>query len=564
MMMASRQDPDRDSAPSRRAEGTAFRGGIILFASSVAIGVCLRAIQYFASTSLWLDELALANALAPYTLADLVSRPLDFAQIAPIGYVWIEKLLLLVWGPSELALRLPSFVLGCAAIPLAWLLADRILPRAYAWTVSLSVALAPVLIWQSAQVKPYSGDVALSLLMLWLALLDFERKASRPSPALVVAGLLAPWFSLPSLFVVAAISLAWIVRASGGHQRMDYARTALAICCWGATCVVTQAVVRRQVDAATWHFMHGFWANGLPPPSSGIRSVALWLLDALTNMVRALTGDRGGRPLVALAFAGLWGISRSSPEKAVALGMPIVFALCAAALAQYPLTERASLWTAPILLVASLSGAVFATRVFLGSHRTWAAGIVPCAVATAAAIATAHNFPVIQRRQDVKPVLRHIASNAQPGDALYVPFEAWQAATFYRSMLENLSIAIVEGTCSSTDRLQPLAEIDRLRDRRRIWVLFSFLSPKRYESELILGYLDAIGTQRDALWVPGPPPGGPMTSSAVLYELDSDKMARIRDASQWAVPDAVANAPMRICWPVFAPPRLTTRPDPPR
>jgi hypothetical protein len=521
----------------------------ILFASSVAIGIVLRAVQYFACTSLWLDELALVNALEVHRLSDLGVRPIAFGQTAPLGYEFLVKLLLLARPSSDLTLRLPSFIVGCAAVPLAGLVATRTVARDYAWTASLGVALAPPLIFQSAQVKPYSEDVALSLLLLWLALGDFDRSRSHPSRALAVTGCLAPWFSFASLFVVAAISLAWLVQAAGRHEPVDRPRIVLTICCWGAACVASEVLAQRLVDPTLRQFMHSFWAGGFPPPSLRPRAVAAWLSDALSSIVRQLTGDRGGRPLVALAFVGVVGTWCRSPAKATALGMPIVFAVCAAALRQYPLTDRPSLWAAPILLTASLSGAVFGARV-LGARR-WPSAVVPCAVASAAVAMMFQESPVVQRKQDIKPVLRHIASTAQPGDALYVHFEAWQAATFYRGMLRHPPMTIIEGSCSSTDRRRPLLEIDRLRAHHRVWVLFSPINPLRDESPLILRYLDTIGDQRDAIRGPGL-----LTSSAVLYEFDAAKMTQTADASQWVIPETVAATPMRGCWLMMVPPRL--------
>jgi len=320
----------------------------VLFTSSLAIGIVLRVIQYVSATSLWLDELALVNALAIHKIFDPAFEPIGFTQIAPVGYASIEKLILLALPASELTLRFPAFVLGCAAIPLSWVVATRTPVREYAWAISLGVALSPALIFQSAQVKPYSGDVAITLLLSWLALRDFDAGACRPSRALTAACLLAPWFSFPSHFVVAAIALAWIVLA-GTRERVDRRRTALAICCWGAATLAAQVAARQQMDPPTARFMHGFWASGFAPLAAGPRAVAVWLTDTLANILRSLTGDRGGRPLVALAVVGLWGISRQSQAKAITLGMPIAFAVCAATFKQYPLTDRASLWAAPIL-----------------------------------------------------------------------------------------------------------------------------------------------------------------------------------------------------------------------
>src|ERR687898_3079500 len=72
----------------------------------VVLGVALRVWPYAANTSLFLDEILVASNITGLPLVDLVTKPLALDQVAPGGFLLMEKLSVLLLGPSELALRL--------------------------------------------------------------------------------------------------------------------------------------------------------------------------------------------------------------------------------------------------------------------------------------------------------------------------------------------------------------------------------------------------------------------------------------------------------------------------
>ena len=80
------------------------------------IGVALRCRAYFAGTSLWLDEMLLSRNILELPLGALLTEPLQLDQVAPRGFLLVEKLSVLAFGPTELALRLFPFLCGIASL----------------------------------------------------------------------------------------------------------------------------------------------------------------------------------------------------------------------------------------------------------------------------------------------------------------------------------------------------------------------------------------------------------------------------------------------------------------
>src|SRR4029453_15341079 len=99
-----------------------------------------------------------------------VLSPLHLGQAAPPGYLFLVQLTTSLLGISEPALRLPALVAGILMLPLAWLAARRVLPHRAALLALALLALSPLLIYYSNEVKPYAFDGMVAALLVYLAL----------------------------------------------------------------------------------------------------------------------------------------------------------------------------------------------------------------------------------------------------------------------------------------------------------------------------------------------------------------------------------------------------------
>ena len=174
----------------------------------VALGAALRIANYAANRSLWADEASLAHNIIGRSF-DALARPLDLAQVAPLGFLWLERCAVVLFGPSEYALRLVPLLASLAALALAVPLARRTLEGlAVPFAVAL-VAISNPLLYYSGETKQYALDVAATMGLALLTLVAREDDPRRPRRllALGIAGALAPWFSQPSVFVLGGAGL---------------------------------------------------------------------------------------------------------------------------------------------------------------------------------------------------------------------------------------------------------------------------------------------------------------------------------------------------------------------
>src|SRR5262249_56663789 len=88
--------------------------------------IVLRLGQYISNRSLWLDESVLALSIAGRSFRGLL-EPLDYSQIAPIGFVMLEKLAVKLFGTNEYALRLVPITARIGSVLLVFRLAKQCL-----------------------------------------------------------------------------------------------------------------------------------------------------------------------------------------------------------------------------------------------------------------------------------------------------------------------------------------------------------------------------------------------------------------------------------------------------
>lgn len=98
------------------------RAPSVLAVIALSIGVAVRLRDFMFARSLWLDEAMLALNVASRSFAEL-ARPLDYTQVAPILFLWLQKACVAVAGVNEPALRLVPMVAGLALPVLGWRLA---------------------------------------------------------------------------------------------------------------------------------------------------------------------------------------------------------------------------------------------------------------------------------------------------------------------------------------------------------------------------------------------------------------------------------------------------------
>ena len=146
------------------------RLAVVAVAMVCAVGIALRLVQYAANTALGLDEIALVKGIVETDLWALLAHPLPFDQVAPKGFLLIQKLAVLMLGPSDYALRLFPFLCAVASVVIFAAIAWRTLPTVGALVAIVLFATCAPLVAFSGLVKQYSADVFAAVALTWLVI----------------------------------------------------------------------------------------------------------------------------------------------------------------------------------------------------------------------------------------------------------------------------------------------------------------------------------------------------------------------------------------------------------
>jgi len=336
----------------------------------VVVGLVLRLWEYADLRSLYMDEAALLTNLVGVPIFDF-GQILKQDQLAPPGFLVVERALVRLPIPVEASGRLFPLLCGLASVLLAAPLARRYLDRIgvpiFVWTM----ALADHLIYYSAEIKQYSGDLAAAMATLLLALPPGpEGPSRRRLLALGAWGVVAPWFSFPVVFVLAGVGFHLIARSFAAGGRRGAARAVATCAAWAVSFLACLLLSRSIVSKGD--FLWTWWNFAfLPIPPRGwadARFTAETLANVFINPGSLLTpfGVVTTASLAsALAIFGaiaMWGRWRGGFFLVLA---PLLFHLAASALRQYPFHGRLILSLAPtyhLLLAAGIAAVGRASR----------------------------------------------------------------------------------------------------------------------------------------------------------------------------------------------------------
>lgn len=489
----------------------------------LSLGIIVRIVQYISNRSLWGDEVNLALNIIERSYGEL-TQVLDNNQAAPLGFLWLEKLATQIWGHSEYALRLLPFLASIISLGIFYRLVSQHSSALGAMIAIALFACGRYTLYFATELKPYSSDVAIALILIWLLVKSYQKSLqTQDLIKLALVGSLAIWLSYPSVFILAGLE-GWNLLAS----RQKYWR---------------QIIVNRLVMYLAWLTSFGLfywlaivntlsnedlnssWSSRYPDSWGDI----LWLFDALGRFFYHPLGFLGVTDGIGI-FSFIVGCVvwyRRQRSLFLALIAPFIATLIAAYLHKYPFRDRLILFLAPlgIMIVAEGIAMMLAqiTKLNFAKSAIWSSmfsllGVICFSTLVIPAVYRASNFVVYpEKKHELKPVLEYVVQQSQPTDKIYVYAEGNRAFLYYSKLKGYDKLNYTYGTTSFSykgkklsDKQRELAEDLQPLLGQRVW--FILRADPQPEQEII-EYLDHNGKKQDYFPQTG--------ASAYLYELNS-------------------------------------------
>jgi hypothetical protein len=501
----------------------------------ICLGIVLRLAQYLFNRSLWLDESLLALNIINRSFSELL-QPLDYNQGAPIGFLIVEKLLVQVFGDSEYVLRLFPFLCGIVSLFLFFkVTTDYIGIKAVPVALGL-FAISDRLIYYSSEVKQYSSDLVIALLIYVMMVYIQSKRLTVSRIALFgVVGAIAIWFSHPVVFVLAGVGAGLTLFCVGRKEWRKTGRFSVAYSLWALSFGASYFVSLRNLSNN--ESLLNFWADAFMPfPPSSFSDFG-WFVSTFLNIIAELglslsklkevslseLKDLSFVSIAALTFlVGCVSMSFEKKEGSFVLISPALFALLVSGFHKYPFHARFLLFTVPSLLILIAEGA---EQIRDKTVHVLGTALIGLLVAHPLLSAGYH---LIKPRtfEEIKPVLGHIREHWQDGDVLYLYHASQYAFKYYSGSYGFRDDDYIVGISSKSNWQNYVSDLDKLRGNRRVWILFShvFYRKGSGEEKFFLQHLDSIGIRLDSFKSAG--------AAVYLYDLSPFSTRRPLQLSQ--------------------------------
>jgi hypothetical protein len=173
-------------------------------------GAALRTVQFVSGGSMWFDELTSAINVQSRTFSELATESLDFNQVAPVGFLFGQKLSTSLFGENDHAFRLLPWLWSLVSLIFFFLTARFFLKGGPLIGAMILFAGSISQFEYAGQAKQYSGDVAICIFLVWSAICLLNNSNATKLKwvmALVGAtGILSCFQAIPlSLFLLTAL-----------------------------------------------------------------------------------------------------------------------------------------------------------------------------------------------------------------------------------------------------------------------------------------------------------------------------------------------------------------------
>lgn len=339
----------------------------------IGLGVAIRVVRFLIRFPIWPDEAFLAANFINADWLDMLG-PLDYHQVSPLLFLWMEFLVVKLIGFSEYSLRLVPFICGVISIFLFFHLSRRILKGTPLLLAVAIFAVSYYPIRHGGEIKPYSIDLFISLILTVLAI-EWLRSPGQTRWLWWLAGVTAPaiGLSFPAVFISGGISLGLLFRIIPDWKTKRRVLTPyivfnlILVASFIFFFTISTGV---QYEYESW--LHGpdpntenfnnasAWVKAFPP-FDNLGKFTQWLVEIHTGNLFAYPngGMNGGSTITLICFVagGLVLIRRKRINLLIVFIAPFILAFIAAAMKRYPYgyNTRFNLYLGPaICLLAGL------------------------------------------------------------------------------------------------------------------------------------------------------------------------------------------------------------------
>ncbi|GIF49400.1 hypothetical protein DFJ67_5504 [Asanoa ferruginea] len=487
----------------------------ILLALLLGTGIAGVTRVWWAGMGMWKDEAGIANnLLRSYTQ---LTAHLTYDQVAPVGWLWLEKTLLEQIGSDDRVLRVPAYLGTLTVFCLGTWIARRAIGRAGAVVVAALLVLSPMLWVYAAEVKQYAWEAGIALCLLVLAAWAHEalrwtgiQAAIRGwwRPVLWVAvTAVAVCVSFSAILVVAAITVALAGLHLLRRARADAGWLALLSAPAG---VAAAYLVYRRHQYSFYPHQTDYFIGGTAPAGAGPGEFLRWFPFMWGKFVTAPMSWQLPALVLVFMLVGVVALWRRDRLWSALLVMVFLAGVGGGAVRGFPVVARPAMYLiapAVLLVVAGLDGLVRASVALFRRRRALVATVTSLVLLTGVAAIARPGAELVPQefahplgKDGLAAGLADIAPLIQPGDKVLVYYFGNAVTTWYKPLL-GIDTGVYHVRVCQVDKPDAKERqlYDLIGDAKRVFYLqgqLSNVSPKD-QFEISMRALGAMGTVKE-------------------------------------------------------------------
>ncbi len=401
----------------------------------IVIGIVLRFKHFLENRSLWLDEAWVALGVSSHSFQEILSlqKFSDTYPLPPLGFILIEKLGIHFLGNNEHVLRLFPLLASVLSLFLFYSFLKRYVHFPQAIPIAMALfALSEPLIYYAAEVKQYSGDLLITL-VLYLATDSIRRKdlSIKGIYFLGVIGVLAIICSHVSVFVLASVGLVLIASNVVDRKKSNLISLLCVVGLW-AGCFTILYLTSYQWMVKSQQFTgNNRYLAVLPLWSSQGRQ---WLSEALLGMFHHPLSITPAWLWFSVTLLGMIVYAKKNRREFFLLILPLGFVLLTSIMQKYPFGGRFILFCMPAICIFLTSGIVKILHATTRYRKL--VSILLLSVLFYQPVKEGLYYLKYSRSQEEsRPVMQFFIQHFQPGDEVYINNSAIDVYNYYLTNL---------------------------------------------------------------------------------------------------------------------------------
>lgn len=461
----------------------------------ILTGIGMALINFINNRSLWIDEATLALNLTNKAAIELI-KPLDYNQVAPIGFLMLTKFFGYLFNYSDWSLRLFPLLSYLISVLLFHILTRRLITeKLIALFATGFFATTANMIYFSAEIKQYSSDVTFCLILLLRTILFNESPLKLKWKHYALIGALSIWFSNVAVPLLFCYGLYQIFKTYKSAAK-KYTHLFLVLGIWLFSFVVYYSFFIHHHP--TKEGMVDFWtkAGAFLPQNMLSTTFYINLMVKLKEYLELMGGGKLVLSVIPIILAGLLFLAKKNKELLYLLVSPLLLHLILSYLKLYPFSSRLILYLYPTLVIILFSGLLY-IGTFLKKYKQIYLLVFPFILTINFFGLFEAGFPI--EREEIKKSLSYLNSRVAAEDEIYIYNGATPAFNFYKKYYASIKAAKIDLTSSHRDDWEGYKN-QVLNKGNSVWILFSHVYWAKndlglQEDEYILNIFKEYGYQ---------------------------------------------------------------------